>query len=140
VQVSADASASWSKYGNELALRRMEQAGAVITTVDYLGTGDRLDQPERPEAGGNLTQIFAHDTRCMTAARVILRSGGLAATRRDVRPREMLASYGARSGAAPKVRQSPSSTLITPQPCHHSTRFSTPPSPAELFLCDGQDG
>jgi nicotinamidase-related amidase len=36
VQVSADASASWSKYGNELALRRMEQAGAVITTVDQV--------------------------------------------------------------------------------------------------------
>ncbi len=36
VQVSADASASWSKYGNELALRRMEQAGAVITTVDQI--------------------------------------------------------------------------------------------------------
>jgi len=28
VQVSADASASWSKLGNELALRRMENAGA----------------------------------------------------------------------------------------------------------------
>ena len=36
VQVSADASASWSKFGNELALRRMEQAGAVITTVDQI--------------------------------------------------------------------------------------------------------
>ncbi len=36
VQVSADASASWTKYGNELALRRMEQAGAVITTVDQI--------------------------------------------------------------------------------------------------------
>jgi hypothetical protein len=36
VQVSADASASWSKYGNELALRRMEKAGAVITTVDQI--------------------------------------------------------------------------------------------------------
>jgi nicotinamidase-related amidase len=36
VQVSADASASWSAYGNELALRRMEQAGAVITTVDQI--------------------------------------------------------------------------------------------------------
>ena len=28
VQVSADASASWSKLGNELALRRMKNAGA----------------------------------------------------------------------------------------------------------------
>ena len=36
VQVSADASASWTKYGNELALRRMENAGAVITTVDQI--------------------------------------------------------------------------------------------------------
>jgi nicotinamidase-related amidase len=36
VQVSADASASWSKYGNDLALRRMELAGAVITTVDQI--------------------------------------------------------------------------------------------------------
>lgn len=36
VQVSADASASWSKVGNELALRRMENAGAIITTVDQI--------------------------------------------------------------------------------------------------------
>jgi nicotinamidase-related amidase len=36
VQVSADASASWSKYGDDLALRRMEKAGAVITTVDQI--------------------------------------------------------------------------------------------------------
>ena len=36
VQVSADASASWSKYGDDLALRRMEDAGAVITTVDMI--------------------------------------------------------------------------------------------------------
>jgi nicotinamidase-related amidase len=36
VQVSADASASWSKLGNHVALRRMENAGAVITTVDQI--------------------------------------------------------------------------------------------------------
>ena len=36
VQVSADASASWSKLGNNVALRRMETAGAVITTVDQI--------------------------------------------------------------------------------------------------------
>ena len=36
VQVSADASASWTKYGDDLALRRMEDAGAVITTLDQL--------------------------------------------------------------------------------------------------------
>ena len=35
-QVSADASASWSKYGDDLALRRMEKAGAIITTVDQI--------------------------------------------------------------------------------------------------------
>ena len=36
VQVSADASASWSPLGQDLALRRMQQAGAVITTVDQI--------------------------------------------------------------------------------------------------------
>jgi nicotinamidase-related amidase len=36
VQVSADASASWTKYGDDLALRRMENAGAAITTVDQI--------------------------------------------------------------------------------------------------------
>jgi nicotinamidase-related amidase len=36
VQVSADASASWSKYGDDLALRRMENVGAAITTVDQI--------------------------------------------------------------------------------------------------------
>ena len=36
VQVSADASSSYTKYGNKLALRRMENAGAIITTVDQI--------------------------------------------------------------------------------------------------------
>jgi nicotinamidase-related amidase len=36
VQVSADASASWSKYGDDLALRRMEKSGTTITTVDQI--------------------------------------------------------------------------------------------------------
>lgn len=36
VQVSADASASWSKYGDNLALRRMEIAGAVIVSVSQI--------------------------------------------------------------------------------------------------------
>ena len=36
VQVSADASASYTKYGDDIALRRMEKAGAVITTVDEI--------------------------------------------------------------------------------------------------------
>ncbi len=36
VQVSADASASWTKYGDDLALHRMEKAGATITTVSQI--------------------------------------------------------------------------------------------------------
>lgn len=36
VQVSADASASYTKFGDQLALDRMRQAGAVITTVDQI--------------------------------------------------------------------------------------------------------
>ena len=36
VQVAADSSASYTKYGDDLALRRMETAGAVITTVDMI--------------------------------------------------------------------------------------------------------
>ena len=34
VQVSADASASYTKYGDDISLRRMEQAGAVPTTAE----------------------------------------------------------------------------------------------------------
>lgn len=36
VQVSADASASYTSYGDNLALDRMRQAGAIITTVDQI--------------------------------------------------------------------------------------------------------
>ena len=36
VQVSADASASYTIYGDDIALRRMEKAGAVVTTVDQI--------------------------------------------------------------------------------------------------------
>ncbi|KGE13485.1 isochorismatase family protein [Sphingobacterium deserti] len=36
VQVSADASAFYTQYGDNLALKRMRQAGAVITTVDQI--------------------------------------------------------------------------------------------------------
>lgn len=36
VQVSADASASYTQYGDNLALERMRQAGAMITTVDQI--------------------------------------------------------------------------------------------------------
>lgn len=43
VQVSADASASWSKYGDDIALRRMEKAGAVITTLDQIISELALD-------------------------------------------------------------------------------------------------
>lgn len=36
VQVSADASASRTKFGDDIALRRMEKAGAVNVTVDQI--------------------------------------------------------------------------------------------------------
>jgi nicotinamidase-related amidase len=36
VQVLADSSASYTRYGDDLALRRMENAGAVISTVDMV--------------------------------------------------------------------------------------------------------
>ncbi len=36
VQVSADACASYTKYGDDIALRRMENAGAIITTMDQI--------------------------------------------------------------------------------------------------------
>ena len=36
VQVSADASASYTRYGDELALARMRSEGAIITTVDQI--------------------------------------------------------------------------------------------------------
>lgn len=36
VQVSADSSASYTKYGDDLALARMREAGAIITTVDQI--------------------------------------------------------------------------------------------------------
>jgi nicotinamidase-related amidase len=36
VQVSADASASYTRFGDELALSRMREAGAAITTVDQI--------------------------------------------------------------------------------------------------------
>ncbi|MET0165676.1 MAG: isochorismatase family protein [Burkholderiales bacterium] len=36
VQVAADASASYTKYGDDIALRRMEKAGASIITHDQL--------------------------------------------------------------------------------------------------------
>ena len=36
MQVSADACASYTKYGDDIALRRMENAGAIITTMDQI--------------------------------------------------------------------------------------------------------
>jgi nicotinamidase-related amidase len=48
VQVSADASASWTQYGNELALRRMENAGAVITTVEQIISELAIDWTSPP--------------------------------------------------------------------------------------------
>lgn len=51
MQVSADASASWSKLGNELALRQMENAGAAITTVDQITSEPAIDST----TGGRLS-------------------------------------------------------------------------------------
>ncbi len=53
VQVSADASASYTKYGDDIALRRMEKAGAIINHVDQIISelAGRLDEPARSEAG-----------------------------------------------------------------------------------------
>ena len=36
VQFSADACASYTKSGDDIALRRMENAGAIITTMDQV--------------------------------------------------------------------------------------------------------
>jgi hypothetical protein len=35
-EVSADTSASYTKYGDGIALRRMENAGAIVTTMDQI--------------------------------------------------------------------------------------------------------
>jgi len=43
VQVSADASASYTKYGDDLALQRMREAGAIITTVDQIVSEMAID-------------------------------------------------------------------------------------------------
>lgn len=43
VQVAADASASRTKYGDDLALRRMEKAGAIIMTNDQLVSEFAID-------------------------------------------------------------------------------------------------
>lgn len=43
VQVAADSSASYTKYGDELALQRMREAGAIITTVDQIVSEMAID-------------------------------------------------------------------------------------------------
>ena len=43
VQVSADASASYTKFGDDISLDRMRQAGAIITTVDQIISELALD-------------------------------------------------------------------------------------------------
>jgi nicotinamidase-related amidase len=43
VQVSADASASFSQVGNDLALQRMHKAGAAIVTVPQIVSELTLD-------------------------------------------------------------------------------------------------
>ena len=58
VQVAADASASFTKYGDDLALRRMEKAGAVIMTHDQLVSELAVDW--RTELGSKLSGILAY--------------------------------------------------------------------------------
>jgi len=58
VQVAADASASYTKYGDDLALRRMEQAGAVIITHDQLISELAVDW--RTPLGQKLSGILAY--------------------------------------------------------------------------------
>jgi nicotinamidase-related amidase len=56
VQVAADASASYTKYGDDLALRRMAQAGAVIITHDQLISELAVDW--RTQLGQKLSGIL----------------------------------------------------------------------------------
>uniref|UniRef100_UPI0040392BE2 isochorismatase family protein n=1 Tax=Variovorax sp. BK018 TaxID=3450241 RepID=UPI0040392BE2 len=58
VQVAADASASYTKYGDNIALRRMEQAGAVIITHDQLISELAVDW--RTPLGQKLSGILAY--------------------------------------------------------------------------------
>ena len=57
VQVSADTSASHTLYGDNIALRRMEQAGAIITTVDQIIAELAIDwtSPNGAKLGGILS-------------------------------------------------------------------------------------
>ena len=58
VQVAADASASYTKYGDDIALRRMQQAGAVIITHDQLISELAVDW--RTPLGQKLSGILAY--------------------------------------------------------------------------------
>jgi len=58
VYVSADASASYTKYGDDIALRRMEKAGATIITHDQLVSELAIDW--RTELGSKLSHILAY--------------------------------------------------------------------------------
>lgn len=58
VQVSADASASYTAYGDNIALRRMEIAGAVITTVDQIVSELAIDWTS--PNGSKLVQILGY--------------------------------------------------------------------------------
>lgn len=80
VQVSADASASYTKYGDDISLRRMEQAGAIITTVDII---DALLQRDRFTVGGK----NAADARC---AGLGLRSWGRSCAHKPAPPPSVL--------------------------------------------------
>ena len=42
-----DACASYTKYGDDIALRRMENAGAIITTMDQIVSELAIDSPRR---------------------------------------------------------------------------------------------
>lgn len=58
VQVAADASASYTKYGDDIALRRMEIAGAIITTHDQIVSELAIDW--RQPLGHALSGILAY--------------------------------------------------------------------------------
>jgi nicotinamidase-related amidase len=58
VQVSADASASYTKYGDDIALRRMENSGAIITTMDQIVSELAIDWTT--PNGSKLSGILAY--------------------------------------------------------------------------------
>jgi len=58
VQVSADASASYTSYGDDIALRRMENADAIITTMDQIVSELAIDWTT--PNGSKLSGILAY--------------------------------------------------------------------------------